>query len=137
MGGENFALGGAGGGDVMTSVQQVGSLYSWLQELIREARERGEGDPLSDADTERMRNDLIKGMKGSETQTAGEGEEGEQGDSHGEPDQDVQMDVSGKQSKFGKVRALSPVELRKLIEQGPEIKPSHDGRNAHGDRCSL
>jgi len=134
---EHFAPVRARGADVMTSVQQVSTLYNWLQELIKEARERGEGDPLSDADAERMRNDLIKGMKGSETQSAGEGEEGEQGDSGGEPDQDVQMDVSGKQSKGGKGRALSPEELRKLIEQGAEIKPSQGDGNADGDGMYL
>jgi nitric oxide reductase NorD protein len=137
MASEQFAPVRARGADIMTSVEQVSSLYSWLQELIREARERGEGDPLSDADAERMRNDLIKGMKGSETQSAGEGEEGEQGESGGEPDQDVQMDVSGKQSKGGKGRALSPEELRKLIEQGAEIKPSQGDGNADGDGMYL
>src|SRR5580692_7628719 len=106
------------GSDVMTSVRQVSALYNWLQELIRQARERGEGDPLTEEEADRMRNDLIKGMKGSESQTAGEGEDGEQGDGGGEPDQNVQMDVSGKQSKGGQGRALSPEELRKLIAQG-------------------
>ena len=125
------------GADVMTSVRQVSSLYKWLQELIREARERGEGDPLSEEEAERMRNDLIKGMKGSETQTAGEGDEGDDGDGGGEPDQNVKMDVSGKQSKGGKGRALSPEELRKLIEQGAEIKPSQGEGSAEGDGMYL
>ena len=107
------------GADIMTSVRQVSALYNWLQELIRQARERGEGDPLTEEEAERMRNDLIKGMKGSESQSAGEGEDGEQGEGGGEPDQNVQMDVSGKQSKGGQGRALSPEELRKLIEQAP------------------
>src|SRR5579863_6302055 len=97
MASRHFAPVRARGADVMISVRQVSVLYNWLQDLIREARERGEGDPLSEEEAERMRNDLIKGMKGSETQTAGEGEDGEQGDGGGEPDQNIQMDVSGKQ----------------------------------------
>ena len=125
------------GADVMTSVRQVSSLYNWLQELIREARERGEGDPLSEEEAEMMRNDLIKGIKGAETQSGGEGDEGEDGDGGGEPDQNVQMDVSGKQSKGGKGRALSPEELRKLIEQGAEIKPSQGEGSADGDGMYL
>jgi len=125
------------GADVMTSVRQVSALYDWLQELIREARERGEGDPLTEEEAERMRNDLIKGMKGSESQTAAEGDEGEDGDGGGEPDQNVQMDVSGKHSKGGKGRALSPEELRKLIEQGAELKPSQGDGSADGDGMYL
>jgi hypothetical protein len=137
MAAHHFAPVRARGADVMTSVHQVSALYNWLQELIRQARERGEGDPLTEEEAERMRNDLIKGMKGSESQTAGEGEDGEQGDGGGEPDQNVQMDVSGKQSKGGQGRALSPEELRKLIEQGAEIKPSQGDGSADGDGMYL
>jgi nitric oxide reductase NorD protein len=125
------------GADVMTSVNQVSTLYNWLQDLIKQAREAGEGDPLSEEEAERMRNDLIKGMKGSEAQAA-EGDEGDQGDGgDGETNQDVQMDASGKQQKGGQGRALSPEELRKLIEQGAEIKPSQGDGNADGDGMYL
>ena len=136
MAADQFAPVRQSGADVMSSVRQVTSLYNWLQELIRQARERGEGDPLSEEDAERMRNDLIKGMKGSEAQAGSEGDEGE-GDGGGEPDQDIQMDVSGKQSKGGQGRALSPEELRKLIEQGAEIKPSQGDGSAEGDGMYL
>jgi nitric oxide reductase NorD protein len=125
------------GADVLTSARQVSSLYDWLQELIRQAREAGEGDPMSDADAERMRNDLIKGMKGSEAQAGSEGQEGEQGDDGGEPDQNLQMDASGKQSKGSQGRALSPEELRKLIEQGAEIKPAQGDGSADGEGMYL
>jgi len=47
------------------------------------------------------------------------------------------MDVSGKQSKGGQGRALSPEELRKLIEQGAEIKPSQGDGSADGDGMYL
>ena len=125
------------GADVLTSARQVSALYNWLQDLIRQAREAGEGDPLSDEEAERMRNDLIKGMKGSEAQAGAEGEDGEQNEGDGETNQDVQMDASGKQSKGGKGRALSPEELRKLIEQGAEIKPSQGDGSADGDGMYL
>lgn len=125
------------GADILTSTRQVSSLYNWIQELIKQAREAGEGDPLSDEDAERMRNDLIKGMKGSEAQAGSEGEDGEQGDSGGEPDQNVQMDTSGKHSKGGQGKALSPEELRKLIEQGAEIKPAQGDGSADGDGMYL
>jgi nitric oxide reductase NorD protein len=136
MASRHFAPLRASGADVMSSVRQVSILYDWLQELIREARDRGEGDPLSEEEADRMRNDLIKGMKGSETQTA-EGEDGEQSDGGGEPDQNVQIDASGKQSRGGKGKALSPEELRKLIEQGAEIKPSQGDGSADGDGMYL
>jgi len=137
MAARHFAPVRARGADVMTSVRQVGALYHWLQELIRQARERGEDDPLSEEEAATMRNDLIKGMKGSQTQTGGEGDEGEDGEAGGEPDQNVQMEVSGKQSRGGKGRALSPEELRKLIEQGAEIKPSQGTGSAEGDGMYL
>ena len=137
MAARHFAPVRARGADVMTSVRQVGALYHWLQELIRQARERGEDDPLSEEEAATMRNDLIKGMKGSQTQTGGEGDEGEDGEAGGEPDQNVQMEVSGKQSRGGRGRALSPEELRKLIEQGAEIKPSQGTGSAEGDGMYL
>ena len=134
---QHFSPMRAQGADVLTSVKQVSALYNWLQDLIRQAREAGEGDPLSEEEAERLRNDLIKGMKGSEAQAGTEGEEGEQGDAGGETNQDVQMDASGKQSKGGQGRALSPEELRKLIEQGAEIRPSQGDGNADGDGMYL
>ncbi len=137
MASQHFAPLRETGADVLTSTRQVGSLYNWLQDLIKQAREAGEGDPLSDEDAERMRNDLIKGMKGSEAQAGSEGEDGEQGDSGGETDQNLQMDASGKQSKGGKGKALSPEELRKLIEQGAEIKPAQGDGSADGDGMYL
>jgi nitric oxide reductase NorD protein len=137
MAAQHFAPLRETGADVLTSTRQVGSLYNWLQDLIKQAREAGEGDPLSDEDAERMRNDLIKGMKGSEAQAGSEGEDGEQGDSGGETDQNLQMDASGKESKGGKGKALSPEELRKLIEQGAEIKPAQGDGSADGDGMYL
>ena len=90
----------------------------------------GPDSPLSPEDAERMRNDLIKGMKGADAQAGAEGEDGEPGEGGGEPDQNVRMEASGRQAKGGKGRALSPEELRKLIEQGAEIKPADGGGEA-------
>jgi nitric oxide reductase NorD protein len=123
--------------DVLATARQVKALYGWLQDLIAQARQAGEGDDLSD-EAQRMRNDLIsRGMKGAEGGPDAEGAEGEDGEPGGETDQAVQMETSGKQSKSGKGRALSPEELRKLIEQGAEIRPSESQGDTEGDGMYL
>ncbi len=124
------------GAGVMTSVHQVGAMYEWLQELIRQAQEAGDGEGLSE-EAARMRNDLIKGMKGAESADGQADSDGDGGEDGGEPDQNVNMEASGKQSKGGKSRALSPEELRKLIESGAELKPSQSDGNAEGEGMYL
>ena len=124
------------GAGVMTSVHQVGAMYEWLQELIRQAQEAGDGEGLSE-EAARMRNDLIKGMKGAESAEGQADSDGDGGEDGGEPDQNVNMEASGKQSKGGKSRALSPEELRKLIESGAELKPSQSDGNAEGEGMYL
>ncbi|MGC1341284.1 MAG: VWA domain-containing protein, partial [Candidatus Binataceae bacterium] len=47
------------------------------------------------------------------------------------------METSGRQSKGNQGRALSPEELRKLIEQGAQINPSQGEGNADGDGMYL
>ncbi len=44
--------------------------------------------------------------------------------------------AGGRQSKGSKGRALSPEELRKLIEQGAEIRPSEGEGSAEGEGCT-
>jgi nitric oxide reductase NorD protein len=122
------------GANVLMSAHQVSLLYRWLQDLIAHAREAGEGDPLGD-EAERMRNDLIRGMKGADGGVDTEGE-GDSADQSGEPDQNVSLEA-GKQSKGGQGRALSPEELRRLIEQGAELRPSQSDGNAEGDGMYL
>ncbi len=124
------------GANVLNSAYQVSQLYTWLQELIARAREAGEGEGL-DSDTEQMRNDLIRGMKGSEGGVDSESQDGDAADGEGETDQNLSMELSGKQSKGGQGRALSPEELRKLLEQGAEIRPSQSEGNAEGEGMYL
>ncbi len=123
--------------DVLTTAHQTTALYQWIQDLIERARQAGEGDPLS-GDADRMRNDLISSrMKSGEGADDSMGEDGEQADGGGEPDQRLSMETSGQRNKGSKGRALSPEELRKLIEQGAEIRPSQGDGNADGDGMYL
>src|SRR5579885_731615 len=124
------------GADVLTTARQVIALYRWIQDLIERARQAGEGDPLA-GDADRMRNDLISSRMKSEGGSDSAGEDGEHSDGGGEPDQRLSMETSGQQNKGAKGRALSPEELRKLIEQGAEIRPSQGDGNADGDGMYL
>ncbi|HXW85343.1 MAG TPA: VWA domain-containing protein [Candidatus Binataceae bacterium] len=127
----------ASGADVQTTATQVRALYNWIQELIAQAREAGEDGELSD-EAQKMRNDLIsQRMKGAQSGAESEGVEGEESEQGGEPDQDVQMEASGKQTKGGKGRALSPEELKKLIEQGAQINPSESQGDSDGEGMYL
>ena len=121
---------------VLTTAQQTTALYKWIEDLIARARAAGEGDPLADAD--RMRNDLISSkMKSAEGADDSMGEQGEEAEGGGEPDQKLSMETSGQRNKGSKGRALSPEELRKLIEQGAEIRPSQGDGNTDGDGMYL
>jgi hypothetical protein len=125
------------GADVLTTARQTTALYHWIQDLIERSRQAGEGDPLA-ADAERMRNDLISNrMKGADGADDSMSEDGEHGDPGGEPDQRLSMEASGQQHKGSKGRALSPEELRKLIEQGAEIRPSKGDGSAEGEGMYL
>ncbi|HXN87444.1 MAG TPA: VWA domain-containing protein [Candidatus Binataceae bacterium] len=124
------------GSSVLDSTRQAGELYKWIQELIKAAREAGEGNPLEGAD--QVRNDLISAVKGSGGDSAGEGEDS--GDSEadgGEPDQNVNLKTSGKSGKSGTSRALSLEELKKLLEQGAQIDPSQSSGEADGEGMYL
>ncbi|MGO9450185.1 MAG: VWA domain-containing protein [Candidatus Binataceae bacterium] len=122
---------------VLTTARQTTALYEWIQDLIARAREAGQSDPLS-GDADRMRNDLINSrMKAGEGADDSMGEDSEHADGGGEPDQRLSMETSGQQTKGNKGRALSPEELRKLIEQGAEIRPSQGDGNAEGEGMYL
>jgi nitric oxide reductase NorD protein len=125
-----------GGAVVLDSAHQALAMYAWIQELIAAARRVGEGDPLEGAD--QMRNDLISAVKGSGGDSDSQGEQmGDANAEGGEPDQNLNMQVSGKSGKGGNSRALSPEELKKLIEQGAQIDPSQASGNAEGDGMYL
>ncbi len=135
--GELFAPLRAPGADVRGTVRQVQVLYQWLQDLIAQAQRAGESSDLS-AEAQRMRNDLLRtSMKGAESGAQAEGEDGEQSEDGGETDQNVRMQASGKQTKGSKGRALSPEELRRLIEQGAQLNPSQSQGDADGEGMYL
>ena len=121
------------GANVLDSTRQASAIYNWIQDLIKQAREAG-GDPLEGAD--RVTNDLISALKGGGGDTGGE--QMDDGDSEGgEPDENVNLQVSGKSPKGGKSKALSPEELKKLLEQGAQIDPSQSSGNADGEGMYL
>ncbi|HVN27546.1 MAG TPA: VWA domain-containing protein, partial [Candidatus Binataceae bacterium] len=121
------------GANVLDSTRQASAIYGWIQELIKQAREAGE-NPLEGAD--RVTNDLISAIKGGGADSGGE--QMDDGESEGgEPDENVNLQVSGKSPKGGKSKALSPEELKKLLEQGAQIDPSQSSGNADGEGMYL
>ncbi len=122
--------------NVLDSTRQTSSMYGWIQALIEAARKAGEGDAL-DQDAQAMRNDLISSMKGPAGEADGDSAGDGDGEGEGETNQDVSMQVGGKSGKGGKSRALSPEELKKLIEQGAQINPSQSSGDAEGEGMYL
>ncbi|MGH7933157.1 MAG: nitric oxide reductase activation protein NorD [Candidatus Binataceae bacterium] len=132
---EFFAPLRAADAGVTQSATQTGAMYGWLQALIASAQQAGEDDPLDGA--AQMRNDLIGTVKGSGDRSDGADEDGEAQGEGGEPDQEVGMESSGGQSKGKGGRPLSPEEIRRMIEQGAQFKPSEVSGNADGDGMYL
>jgi hypothetical protein len=135
--GEFFAPLRESGASVAQSAMNTGAMYQWLQALMAAAREAGAGGPLGER-AEQMRNDLIGSLRSpgdSSDGMEGEGEDGEEGD--GETDQLTRMEASGRNAKGKGGRPLSPEEIRKLIEQGAQLKPSEGGGSADGDGMYL
>ncbi len=120
------------GADVTTSARQTIELHRWLRELIATAQAADPDDPLAQA-AARMRDDLAT-MHGPGADRPGQGEdEGAINPGDGdEPNQQVQLDVSGKSPKGRGGRALSPEEIQRMLEQGAEIKPSDAGGGDSG-----
>ena len=110
-------------------------MYTWLQELMAAARRAGASEGLDD-DGNSLRNDLIGNLDSAEG-GEGEGPQGEEGDSDGETNQNLRMEVSGKQAKGRGGRPLSPEEIRKLLEQGAQIKPAEGQGGAEGEGMYL
>ncbi|HTT75977.1 MAG TPA: hypothetical protein VMF50_08355, partial [Candidatus Binataceae bacterium] len=122
------------GATILDSTRQVTAMYEWLQALMRAARDAASGNPLDDRAAQ-MRNDLIGGTRATEMSDAGEGEDDDSG-GDGETDQQIQMEARG-QSKGKGGRTLSPEELRKLLEQGAQLKPSEGQGGAEGEGMYL
>jgi nitric oxide reductase NorD protein len=125
------------GADVACSARQTIVLHRWLRELMASAEQVGPDDRLAQ-DAARMRDDLAT-MHGP-----GEGREG-QGEDEGrinpqdgdEPNQSVQLDVSGKSPKGKGGRSLSPEEIQRMLEQGAQIRPSQAEGGAEGEGMYL
>ncbi len=133
--GEFFAPLREPGADVLASARQASAMYEWLQELMAAARHAGAAEGLDDG-ADALRNDLIGNLDSAEG-GQGEGSEGEEGDSDGETDQNLRMEASGKQSKGRGGHPLSPEEIRKLLEQGAQIKPAQGEGGAEGEGMYL
>ncbi|HUN58198.1 MAG TPA: hypothetical protein VMU41_08795, partial [Candidatus Binataceae bacterium] len=123
------------GATILDSAHQVTAMYDWLQALMRAAREAADGNPLGDRASQ-MRNDLIAGTRATDMSDVEGGEDDDSGSDGGETDQQIQMEARG-QSKRKGGRALSPDELRKLIEQGAQLKPSEGQGGAEGEGMYL
>jgi nitric oxide reductase NorD protein len=133
---EFFAPLRAPGADVAMSARQTRAMYEWLRDLIARARLMGEDDSIN-RDAAHLRDDLIGTEKRAGAQDGEPDGEADAGTDGGETDQSVQLQSSGKRSGDGQGRALSPEEIRKLIEQGAQIKPSEGSGDADGDGMYL
>ena len=123
------------GADVLTSARQTSVMYAWLQELMAAARRAGSAEGLDDEGNS-LRNDLIGNLDSAEGGES-DGLDGAEGESDGETNQNVRMEVSGRQSKGRGGRPLSPEEIRKLLEQGAQIKPAEGQGGAEGEGMYL
>jgi hypothetical protein len=124
------------GANVAQSAYLTGAMYQWLQAMIAAAREAGHGDPLGEG-VKQVRDDLIGKVKGGGDGGDGIGEGDEDGEADGETDQTNQMETSGRGAKGKGGRPLTPEEIRRLIEQGAQLKPSEGTGNADGDGMYL
>ncbi|MGH7916636.1 MAG: nitric oxide reductase activation protein NorD [Candidatus Binataceae bacterium] len=120
---------------VTDSALQTGAMYDWLQALIAAATRAGEGEPLEGAAA--MRNDLIGTVQGAGDGLDGGETDGELEGDGGEPDQQVNLQSSGGKSKGKGGRPLTPEEIRKMIEQGAQFKPSEASGEAAGEGMYL
>jgi nitric oxide reductase NorD protein len=133
--GEFFAPLRVDGADVKQSAFLTGAMYEWLRAMIAAAREAG-ADGLPGDGAAQMRDDLIGSVRGAEDLNDGMDSEGE-GDMGGETDQLTQMETSGRNSKGKGSRPLTPEEIRKLLEQGAQLKPAQSTGGAEGEGMYL
>jgi hypothetical protein len=124
------------GATVTESARFTGALYEWLLALMAAAREAGENEALSDRAAQ-MRNDLIQNVRGAGEPSDAMDDSSDLDGDGGEPDQMTQMDASGRSLKGKGGRPLSLEEIRKLIEQGAQLKPSQATGGAEGEGMYL
>jgi nitric oxide reductase NorD protein len=123
---------------VLNSAQQAIALQKWLHEVIRAAQRATDPGELADG-ADALRDELARAFGKNAESANGEGDEGEiNPQDGGETDQEVSLQVSGKRSKGGGGESLSPEEIKRLLEQGAELKPSEaEGSGAGGEGMYL
>jgi nitric oxide reductase activation protein len=105
--------------------------------LIASAQSIDPNDPLAQ-EAARMSGDLATmNGPGADRPRDGEDEDPINPQDGDEPNQRVQLEVSGKSPKGRGGRSLSPEEIQKMLEQGAEIKPSDSSGGAEGDGMYL
>ncbi len=125
------------GATAADSARRTTAIYEWLQALIAAARAAGAGDPLGER-AGQMRDELASRVSGTGNRADGLGQDdGDGGGGDGEPDQNVQMETSGQNSKGKGGRPLTPEEIRRLIEQGMELRPAQGEGGADGEGMYL
>lgn len=123
------------GADVRATVRQASALYRWLKDLMASAREAGD-DALGEG-ADAISNDLASTIKGGVESDGSDAADNDAGGEGGEPDQNVNLQSSGRSGKGGKSRALSPEELRRMIEAGAELNPTESSGETEGDGMYL
>ena len=122
--------------DVTQSALVTRMMYQWLQALIAAARATGRSEASGEG-ADQVRNDLISNLNRPDGDAGDAMGDGEDDGGGGETDQLVQMESSGRHSRGKGGRPLTPEELRKLIEQGAQLRPSESSGNAEGDGMYL
>ena len=133
--GEFFAPLREADADVEASARTANKMYGWLQELFATAAAgdtEGLGERASD-----MRDDLLSTLRGAESGDDGIGDSGDSDGGDGETDQINQLDASGKTKKGKGSRALTPDEIRKLLEAGMKLEPAESPGPAEGEGMYL
>lgn len=121
---------------VLETMRQASTLYGWLKDLMASAREVGDDDALGDG-ADAVTNDLASMVKGGVEDRGSESADNDFDGQGGEPDQNVNLQSSGRSGKSGQGRALSPDELRRMIESGAELNPTESSGETEGDGMYL
>jgi hypothetical protein len=121
--------------DVEASARATNAMYGWLQELFAAAAD-GDAEGLGERASD-MRDDLLSTLRGAESGDDGIGDSGDSEGGDGETDQINQLDASGKTKKGKGSRALTPDEIRKLLEAGMKLEPAESPGPAEGEGMYL
>lgn len=124
------------GATVADSARQTAAIHAWLTALIEAARAAGAEDAL-DERARQLRDDLASRVSGTGNRADGLGQEDGDGGGDGEPDQNMRMETSGQNAKGKGGRPLTAEEIRRLIEQGMELRPAQGEGGAEGEGMYL